>query len=265
MAENKYPLFIDNEGEEVGIFLEEWLEGESRIEFPEKFDDDEGFFTITKIELNDSCFVKLRRIRQSEYFVKKWKSAHLQPKPYKVIDNISEAKKMLGKKLKEFDIKDDEGYSSNVLEITFKDKTKKRLDLSHGNLESLFIEYYPEVGILILRDGCDGAEPIDLNDSEKEHDQVGHPFYHVVSPDRKLLINGYDNNACASEGATYFLEKWNPKKKKYEFVNHFYDLFEEKYIFTFATDWFWTNNSTVLFRYGWGKEWKYYEMEIIVK
>ena len=221
---------------------------------------------VIEIELNSQYSVRLKQISESEYTVRKQESEHLRHKPYKAITDFAKARKMLGKRIKEIEINDDEG-SRNALEITFKDKTKKRVDWLHANLESLFIEYYPEVAVLILSDPCDGFQPIDLNDSDKEQDQVGHPFYHLVSPDRKFLINGFDNNACASEGATYFLEKWNSKKKKYEFVSYFYNRFEEEYLFTFtfATDWRWINNGKVLFKNGGSKYYeKYFEMEIIV-
>jgi hypothetical protein len=257
MIDNEQPSFIDNEGKSVSVFFDEFINGFSRIEFPEKFEDEN--LGITEIKLNDSYSIRLRKITQSEYIVGKWESTHLRNKPYKVITDLKEAQKMLGNKLKEIDVEEYD-YSRRIVEITFNDKTKKRLDWC--NLENGFFKYYPKIGILIFYGEADGDYPIDLNDSAKESEYVGDPYYHAISPDRKLRINGYSSGG-ASDCEQYFLEKWNPQKKKYEFAFYFLD---ENYLFNFcyAADWFWTSNNKALFKRNiYYRE--FYEIEIIEK
>ena len=216
---------------------------------------------ITEIQLNDHYSVKLRQISASEYTARKNESEHLQHKPYKVIADLKEAQKMLGNKLKEVTVKDEDGYERSVIEITFKDKTKKRISWEWGfNLDG-FREYYPEVDVLVFENEAVGDYAIDLNDSKKDYERTGNPRYHAVSPDKKLRINGYYPGG-AVDGALFFLEKWNPKKRKYEFIGYFEN--QENYVFTFifTADYFWTSNSKAVFRlvtYPGG----YYEMEII--
>jgi hypothetical protein len=252
MTENKYPLFINNEGEEVGAFLEEWLEGDSRIEFPEKFDDYESGIGETK--LNDNYAIRLRQIRQSEYFVKKWESTHLRHKPYKAITDFEETQKMLGEKMKTVERQEEEDKIIET-EITFKDKTKRRFDWT---FKDGFKAYFPELNVLLSESEAGGDWQIDLNDSREEATK-GNPYYHAVSPDRKLRINGYYPGGAADD-SEYWLEKWNPKEKKYEFVA----FLENHRLFYYSHSWFWTSNNRVLFKHGW-RDYAYFEMEIIVK
>jgi hypothetical protein len=220
-------------------------------------------FDIKEIALNDAYFVKLKQISENEYTVRKKESEHLRHEPYKATTDIVEARKMLGKNVKSFEVYNEEQDNRyNVVEITFKDGVKKRFDWRSLD-EYGFIAYYPELKVLILNHEADGDHPIDLNDSANEH--VGNPHYHALSPDKQLRINGYYPGG-AWDGVWYFLEKWNPKKKKYEFINYLSEETGENYVFSFlfAGDWFWTSNSKVFFRiitsYG-----GYYEMEIIEK
>jgi hypothetical protein len=216
---------------------------------------------IVEIELNNQYSIRLKQISESEYITRKQESEHLRHKPYKVITDVAEARKMLGKKVKSFEVYDEEqNFRYLAVEITFKGEVKKRFDWRSLD-ETGFIAYYPELKVLILNHEADGDHPIDLNDSDNE--QVGNPRYHVLSPDKQLRIAGYFPGG-AWDGVRYFLEKWNPKRKKYEFVSYFEN--EENYVFSFlfATDWFWTSNNNVFFRiitHMGG----YYEMEIVVK
>jgi hypothetical protein len=218
---------------------------------------------VIEIELNNHYSIKLKQVSESEYTIQKRETEHLQHKPYKVITDLKETKKMLGNKLKEITVKDEEHYERNVLEITFKDKTKKRISWEWGiNLENGFRAYYPEVGVLVFENEASGDYSIDLNDSKMVYERTGNPCYHAVSPDRKLRINGYYRGG-AEEGVLFFLEKWNTKKKRYEFIA---SLRYENSLFYYSSDLFWTSNSKVLFRYGWSEDsYKYYEMEILIK
>jgi hypothetical protein len=205
---------------------------------------------ITETEQDNRYSTKLREISENEYTIRKNESEHLRHKPYKVITNFEEAQKMLGEKMKIIEVEvGEEKYIE--IELTFKDKTKRRF--ANG-----FRAYFPELNILLWEAEATGDWQIDLNDS-REDAKMGNPYNHAISPDKKLRINGYYIGG-ASEGSEYWLEKWNPKKKKYEFFDSF-----EGFIFYLSHDWFWTSNSTVLFRYGWHESAKYYEMEISEK
>jgi len=211
------------------------------------------------IELNSHYSIRLKQISESEYTARKQEAERLRHKPYRKITDVVEARKMLGRNVKSFEVYDEEQNARYpVVEITFKDKVKKRFDWRILD-QNGFIAYYPELKVLILNHEADGEHPIDLNDSANEH--VGNPRYHVTSPDKQLRITGYYPGG-AWDGVLYFLEKWNPKKKKYEFIAYLER--EDNYVFSFLyiADWFWISNSKVFFRentlYG-----KYYEMEII--
>ena len=204
--------------------------------------------TEIEFKLNDFYSVKLRQISENEYTNQKEKSEQLRHKPYEVITDIAEAQKMLGERLIFFEmIEDDVLYDK---EITFNDNTKKRF-----TWEVEFVAYYPELQVLLFQYDSGGDYSIDLSDSANEH--VGNPQYHVVSPDKQFRINA-EGPDVVREGYAYFLEKWNPEKKKYEFIDYFSD---ENTIFYYSHDWFWTSNSTTLFSRGW--EERYYEMELI--
>ena len=216
---------------------------------------------IIEFELNKQYSIKLKQISESEYTARKAATEQLRHKPYKVITDVTQARKMLGEKVKSFEVYDEkQNYHYPALEITFKGGVKKRFDWRSMDDEG-FIAYYPELKVLILNHEADGNHPIDFNDSTNEH--VGNPRYHVLSPDKQLRIAGYYPGG-AWDGVHYFLEKWNPKRKKYEFVNYFENEGNYALTFLFAGDWFWTSNNKVFFRvttYMGG----YYEMEILNK
>ena len=245
---------IDRDDELIFTLSEEFISGVSRIEFPEKFEDNEEFFSITEteIELNDNYSIRLRRIRPSEYVIRKWESEQLKHKPYKEISDLKEAQKMLGKKMKIFEIQEDE-WKHIEIEITFNDGVKKRLDSEH-----VFWKYYPELKVLVFEGGHGSDVPYDLNDSN-DGERAGNPYYHVVSPDKQLRINGFHDG---QDGVVYFLEKWNSKGKRYKFVAF---LTVENSIFYYSHDWFWSNNSKAFFKHSWGDYGSCYEMEVIVK
>ena len=138
---------IDRESELIFTLSEGFLDGMSRIEFPEKFEDDEGFFSIKEIKLNDRYSVRLRQVRQSEYIIRKWQSEHLRHEPYKVITDLKEAQKMLGKKMKIVERQEEE-WKFIETEITFMDGMKKRLDQEYE-----FVAFFPEVNILLFAGG----------------------------------------------------------------------------------------------------------------
>ena len=106
----------------------------------------------------------------------------------------------------------------------------------------------------------EGQQISKINTADMDNDGlIDTLFYDFQKQSITVLLNGYYIGG-ASEGSEYWLEKWNPKKKKYEFFDSF-----EGFIFYLSHDWFWTSNSTVLFRYGWHESAKYYEMEISEK
>jgi hypothetical protein len=95
---------------------------------------------VKEIKLSDSLSVKLRQITREEYETRKQASAHLRHKPYKVVKDLKEAQKMLGKWLKVFDMKEEGAESGwREYEITFKDGTKEHLDADYS-----FIAYFPQ-------------------------------------------------------------------------------------------------------------------------
>lgn len=242
---NKIPWLIhQSKGceELLRIFtpIDEFLDGESFIEFPEK--DEEKSPENKEVRLNESYAVRLRPIPQSEYVVKQWESTQLRSKPYKAITDIDEVYKLLGNKLKVIEQKE-EDYTYTEYEITFKDGAKKRLDTDY-----YFDAYYPEVEVLYFIGGHESDQPFDLNDSKKEH--VGVPSYYCLSPDKQLRISGYhDGQDCVVR----FLESWNKSKKSYEFISYLGSGF------CYADGLFWVSNSKFLFRSFGG----YTEMEII--
>ena len=216
---------------------------------------------IIETRLNDRYSVRLKQISESEYAARKKEAERLRHKPYKVITDIAEARKLFGKSVKQVEVYDKEQDARySAVEIIFKDGVKKRFKWRSLDTNG-FIAYYPEPGVLILNHEADGEHPIDLNDSANEY--AGNPRYHSFSPDKQLRIAGYYPGG-AVDGVQYFLEKWNPKKKKYEFVGNFNDHFGENYVlsFLFAGDWFWTSNSKAVFRTITHPGY-YYELEVI--
>jgi hypothetical protein len=220
----------------------------------------ENDMEVSKFKLNDFYSAKLSKISEDEYTKRKEESKHLRHKPYKVVRDIDEAKKMLGKRLKVFDMKEEgTDFGLREYEITFKDGTKKRLDAEHD-----FIACYPQLETLLFHGGHSSDQPFDLNNSNNmitftndfpHHIRIGNPHYHVVSPDKQLRINGFhDGQDCV----VYFLEKWNKSNKKYEAVGFFWGEIHS-YLFCYATDLFWVSNNKKLFKNGFD----YFEVEFI--
>jgi len=214
-----------------------------------------------EFQLNDHYSVKLRQISESEYTARKNESEHLRHKPYEVITDLQEAQKMFGKKMKYLKLlpvsKKDKLYMIGT-EITFKDGTKKRLDLEYG-----FMAYFPDLNVLLFTGRHESDYPIDLNDSRNvDMNITGNPYRHAVSPDKQWRINGLYGG---QEGIRYWLEKWNPKRKKYDFLANISGINNDITPPFYAhSNWFWTSNSTALFKYGWWEDAGYYEMEIII-
>jgi hypothetical protein len=217
---------------------------------------DENDTEILESKLNDFYSIKSRQISESEYTAQKTATEHLRHKPYKKITDIAEARKMLGKRIKEV-WNQEANYISP--EITYKGGVKKVFDVWFGwsNEFSNLNAYYPEAGVLILWHEAEGEAPIDLNDSANKH--VGNPKYYAISPDKQFRINGYDPGGAA-DGMNYWLEKWNKSKKKYEFIEYLH-------LFKYISECFWISNNKVLFKYLGDNVYyaRYYEMEIITK
>ena len=149
-----------------------------------------------------------------------------------------------------------EDFSYNEIEITFNDKTKERF-----TWEVSFDAYYPELNVLLFRNEADGDYSVDLND--RNNVRGSSPVYYAVSPDRQLRINGDGPDAAARDGVEYFLEKWNPSRKKYELVGYFEG---EHLTFYYSSGWFWMSNNKALFRDSWDDYTRScYEIEIIKK
>lgn len=219
---------------------------------------------VLEFKLNNFYSSKLRQISEEEYTNRKKESEHLRHKPYEVVSDIGEAQKMLGKRLKTFDIKEeDTDFSYREYEITFKDGTKKRLDSDYS-----FVAYFPQLEILLFEGGHGSDQPFDLNNSNDgvtfmdfpHRIKIGNPFDHIISPNKLFRINGFfDGQDCLLR----FLEKWNKPNKKYEFINWLWGE-NNIYEFCYATDCFWINNNTVLFKSVCRDDYcSYYEIEFI--
>lgn len=213
---------------------------------------------------NDTYSIELKKISEEEYAAQKKKSEHLRHEPYKVVENIDKAQKMLGKRLKVIDIKEEgTDYTLREYEITFKDGTKERLDEEFG-----FVAYFPQLEMLLFEGGHTTDHPLDLNNSYNGvtftddypyNIIIGNPYYHVVSPDKQLRINGlFDGQDCVM----WFLEKWNKQRKSYEYLCALIDE-EHLYNFCYASDWFWINNEKVLFKSDYGGEHRHCEMKLL--
>jgi hypothetical protein len=218
---------------------------------------------VKEIKLNDFYSILLKQISESEYTAKKQQSEHLQHYPYEVITDFSEAQKLLGNKLKVIEVYDKgQDYRYNVIEITFKNGTKKRLVEEYD-----FWAYFPELEILLFDGGHGGDQPFDLNNSSDAvtftddfpyHIRIGSPYSHRISPDKQLRINGFhDGQDCLYR----FLEKWNKSTKKYEFLGYLWGT-ESIWDLCWVFDCFWTSNNKVIFsNISRGK--KYYEAMFI--
>lgn len=220
----------------------------------------EETFDSKEIKLNDNCTIHLKEISQSEYIAKAEKS-YPQNEPYIAITDINKAVKMLGKRFKIIELKED--WIQYKYEITFKDGTKKRLD----DDDYYFVAYFPQLKILYFRGGHESDQPFDLNNSNYIDDRwidfpyrikTGNPEFHSVSPDKQLRINGlHDGQDCLMR----FLEKWNKRKKTYEFIGW---LWGENHIFDicYAENFLWTSNNNAIFTKSTDK---FYEIEVIAK
>lgn len=210
-----------------------------------------------RIRLNDSCSVNIKRIPRSEYIVRRWEMAHQQQKPYKKITDIGQARKMLGKRVTEIEIQE-EDYTLRALEILFKDGVKKRFG---GYIwEYSFMAYYPEIDVLVLEEEADGDGVIDLNDSNKY--PVGNPSYDKVSPNGQWRLTGLYPGGAA-DGNEYYIEKWNPSKKRYEYIDTLMDTINSSFNFSYTEQWCWSAGGKALYiNNSWNRP-EYYEMEII--
>jgi hypothetical protein len=203
---------------------------------------------IKEINLNDSISIRIKEISESEYFDQKQQSEHLQFEPYEAITDFAETRKLLGGRIKDID-----GHLYN-LEITFNDGSSKKLDEYFR-----FNVYYPELNVLIFIYANGDDVPFDLNGSVNASINAGNPHYYNFSPDKQFRINGIFDGVFD----TYFLEKWDKTKNRYEAVGNFGEM-QDVYMFRNANELFWINNGKVLMRYKWiGYNTEYYEMEII--
>lgn len=251
------PFVFDSESP-VFIYTDSFYNSLSFMEFPEK---SEYYIADGKLmKLNDSCSVRMRHISRSEYIIRKWESAHLKNEPYKAIKNIKKARKMLGKRLREIEVKE-EDFTRHSFEITFKDGLKRLWD--GYDFKYAFVAYYPELDVLLLVNEADGDEPIDLNDSA--NNLVGNPSFHTESPDRQWRIAGYWPGGAA-DGMEYFIEKWNGQKRKYELAAELSFRNEnESFYFSYTSCWFWSAAGKALFKIPHWEDAQYYEMEISTK
>ena len=204
------------------------------------------------IKLNDNFSFQLKQITIEEYTERKKQSVNLQHKPYKAVTDILKAQKMLGKRLKVIDRKEDGAdFGYREYEITFKDKTKEHLDSDYG-----FIAYFPQLEILLFEGGHSTDHSFDLNNNNSDTTYIGNPYYHSISPDKQFRLNGfYDGQDCV----VYFLEKWNKLKKQYEFIGYFPRYSNNSFVFCYVGSLFWTDKNKVMFTNLGGK----YEMEIV--
>jgi len=210
-----------------------------------------------EVQLNDDYFIKIRLISKDEFTLKQKESTRLGHKPYEKIEDISKVQKILGNNFKVFtefekSVGGDITFELTTYEMTFKDGTKKRF----GQKDEIgFIAYYPEVEVMLFEGGHTSDYSVDLNDSTKVSERVGNPSRYSVSPDKKFRLNGYHT------GQGYyvnFLEKWNPLKKKYEFIGNLDEDFD------YTWPWFWSNNHKAI-SWDYFFENVYYEIEIVRK
>ncbi|WP_286727281.1 MULTISPECIES: hypothetical protein [Alistipes] len=236
-----------------------------------------------EIRINDSLSIRIRSISKEEYETRKQAAEHLRHKPYRKIEDLAKVQKILGRRLKVIP-KDYGGRIVKEFEITFDDGTKEYKE--YLDLEFVFYAYYPELRILCF-DSAGGYSKVDFNTNSEEWNGNISPEEWSVSPDKQLRINADGPDCIARDGYSYFLEKWNKEKRRYE---HIGDLFYTENLLRswtddgdglnfervqhvilcwyYGTDWSWTDNNTVLYTcpdsYTEGGR-LYGEMEIIVK
>ncbi len=221
-------------------------------------DYDEEISGTVEIRINDSLSIRIRSIPKEEYETRKQAAEHLRHKPYKKIEDLAKVQKMLGRRLKVIP-KEYGNRIVNEFEITFNNGTKVYRDL-----EFLFSAYYPELRILLF-DSDAGYNTVDFNTNSAEWNGNISPEEWSVSPDKQLRINADGPDAIARDGYSYFIEKWNREKSRYEHVgdlfwagdmtwswtdnsdcnyNRINDLI---YAWRYGADWSWTDDNTVLY------------------
>lgn len=204
---------------------------------------DEEFFETKHVRLNDSLSMTVRQITQEEYTIRAEAAAYLRHKPHEVIRDYAQAREMLGDRLKMVQTGDEENHRE--LEIAFNDGTKLRLNYGGAKVDDYFLAYYPELNIVILEEEAGGGYAIDFNDSSKNSDHIGNPGNRCPSPDRKLRINGYYPGGAA-DGPVWFIEKQNDADGRYALLGEWTG--ESIWEYYYASDWAWTDNTTVLFK-----------------
>lgn len=208
-------------------------------------------------------FIKLRQITKDKYTEWQIESEHLRNKPYKVVSDIAATQEILGERLQLFDRKvGGTDFNYFECEIMFNDGIKKRVDIEYG-----FVAYFPQLEILLFEGANSTSQVFDLNDSNTIPDfdfphriRIGNPYYHSVSPDKQLRVNGlFDGgNDCM----IYFLEKWDAANEKYEYIGLLLRDENDSTKFCDANNWFWMSNNKALFKTGWEDDYShYYEIE----
>lgn len=187
-----------------------------------------------EICLSDSITLRIRQISEEEYTPRKQAAAHLRHKPYKKIEDLTKARRMLGKRLRVIDREYEEKIIPDF-EITLPGGDKR-----HLNFEFVFVAYYPEIKVLLF-DTEGGYYSVDFRNNAEEYDVS--PDNHSISPDRRFRINAECPNNLAKEDYSCFIDMWNGDTKRYERVG---DLFS---VWGYDLGWTWTDNNTVLFTY----------------
>lgn len=227
------------EHREVSFLLtDEFLTGESFIEFPEK--DDESFARKEKkLQLTDKFSIKVKQISQSSYFLRLWESG-FRRKRYKAITNIAEAMSALKGRVKFFTPEEvTEKYmfpDNSVIEISFKDGVIKNLreDDPHE-----FIAYYPDLQVLVTQAGHSADYSFDLKNSRKE---PGNPQYYCVSANEKIRLNAMHPGQDCVE---YYFEEWDTLAKEYRIVAEM--PYNEAHT-CYSSNWVWVDEYTLLFK-----------------
>ena len=199
--------------------------------------------------------IQLREISRNEFTTRRRESHSLQHRPnHKRITESAELQQLLGDRVRgvgEF------RYWYDSLEITCNNSTTKVHNMPWGGWNDLI--YYPELGLLIVPDPFRDTfgVVIDLNNSEREWRELGFPEFHNLSPDKQWRLNGRHGKFGFNY---YFLEKWNSRRRRFEFFGNFDSLNPPDFDGTFwALECFWVGNSTLLLSSAQG----FFEIEII--
>lgn len=231
--------------------IDDFLEGASFIEFPEK---DEDRQPAIETKVNDRYSMRFEPIRKSDYFLKLWESGYRKDE-YKAITDIKQAKSMLKKQVQFRDWEDVPDPFSCIQDVKFKDGAYESLESEDY---PVFVAYYPELDVLVAEGGHSSDYCIDLKNSKNTN--PGNPIYYHTSPDKKLRINGRYNG---QEGVDYFLEQWDEKEKVYKTLEDFSGAEYHGLSIYYVSDWFWYDNHTLLYKCDWSENAKYYELRII--